>query len=75
MNENADSLNAAASAVEEALSSVQNMALKSAADHIKGQWQKNRMLSLKSYTFPILGPVTFSRADIEKPHQAISAHV
>ena len=27
------------------------------------------------YTFPILGPVTFSRADVEKLHQAIAAHV
>lgn len=53
MNENTDSLNTAANAVEEALSSVQNMALKSAADHIKGQWQKNRMLSLKSYCLTI----------------------
>lgn len=51
--ENTDSLNTAASAVEEALSSVQNMALKSAAEHIKGQWQKNRMLSLKSYCLTI----------------------
>ena len=39
--------------MEEALSSVQNMALKSAAEHIKGQWQKNRMLSLKSYCLTI----------------------
>lgn len=53
MNENTDSLNTAANAVEEALSSVQNMALKSAAEHIKGQWQKNRMLSLKSYCLTI----------------------
>lgn len=53
MNENTDSLNAAANAVEEALSSVQDMALKSAADHIKGQWQKNRMLSLKFYCLTI----------------------
>lgn len=53
MNENTDSLNTAANAVEEALSSIQNMALKSAADHIKGQWQKNRMLSLKSYCLTI----------------------
>lgn len=51
--ENTDSLNTAASAVEESLSSAQNMALKSAAEHIKGQWQKNRMLSLKSYCLTI----------------------
>lgn len=32
-------------------------------------------MSKITYPIPVIGPVDFSRSDVEKLHQAISAHI